>query len=248
MKKLFVFILWMSLFWQGNAQYDFSITYSMVIDPGKAQQKELSSLLHIRPPVSLFIYNFDKNGSNPDPILENGFSVYRSDSTGYRYFLNTSDSIMIFRELQPISAYVKQKAPEISWHITKETKQLLGMECIRAECFYHGRSYIAWFTPSIPVSAGPWKLWGLPGLILHVADQEKKISFTATAIHELSLSEVLGPPLSQLYLNEEEYIDSIRSLFYNFKRKMERLEYDPVQDSRISISLEIDLLERFDEN
>ncbi|MDE6340497.1 MAG: GLPGLI family protein [Muribaculaceae bacterium] len=47
--------------------------------------------------------------------------------------------------------------------------------------FYHGRHWKAWFAPEIPVVAGPWKLRGLPGLILK-AESEGGFSFVATGL------------------------------------------------------------------
>ncbi|HJE39008.1 MAG TPA: GLPGLI family protein [Candidatus Amulumruptor caecigallinarius] len=56
---------------------------------------------------------------------------------------------------------------ELTWTIVNDsTKNLLGHECIMAYADYHGRKWTAWFTPEIPVQDGPWKLHGLPGLIL----------------------------------------------------------------------------------
>ena len=56
---------------------------------------------------------------------------------------------------------------EQEWTITGDSvKTVLGYDCVLAECDYHGRHWRAWFSPEIPVQDGPWKLGGLPGLIL----------------------------------------------------------------------------------
>ncbi|MBD5311420.1 MAG: GLPGLI family protein [Muribaculaceae bacterium] len=39
-----------------------------------------------------------------------------------------------------------------------------------------------WFVPELPISAGPWKLCGLPGLILYDEDKDKEFIFEATGI------------------------------------------------------------------
>lgn len=46
------------------------------------------------------------------------------------------------------------------------TADVLGYECVMAESDYHGRRWRAWFSPDLPLPFGPWKLHGLPGLIL----------------------------------------------------------------------------------
>lgn len=56
---------------------------------------------------------------------------------------------------------------DMSWEIQGDSiKEILGYECIMAETDYHGRKWKAWFTTDIPISDGPWKLHGLPGIIL----------------------------------------------------------------------------------
>lgn len=69
------------------------------------------------------------------------------------------------------------------WEIVSDsTDNILGYECIMAECSWRGRNWKAWFTPEIPLSDGPWKLCGLPGLILKAEDSTKQHIFTATGI------------------------------------------------------------------
>jgi len=68
------------------------------------------------------------------------------------------------------------------WKLTEETDTLIGYPCRRAECFYKGRRWTAWFTEEIAVSEGPWKLGGLPGLILKAHDSEEHYRFTAAGI------------------------------------------------------------------
>ena len=55
---------------------------------------------------------------------------------------------------------------ELVWEIGDTTKIVLGYECIKATTNYHGREWTVWFSPEIPIQDGPWKLRGLPGLIL----------------------------------------------------------------------------------
>ena len=69
-----------------------------------------------------------------------------------------------------------------NWNITDSTSVILGYECIKATCDYHGRHWTAWFTTELPIHDGPWKLCGLPGLILSADESSGQHSFTATYI------------------------------------------------------------------
>lgn len=72
-------------------------------------------------------------------------------------------------------------AANINWTVGEETKSILGYECVKAEADYHGRHWTVWFAPDISVPFGPWKLNGLPGMILE-ASANGNFSFKATGI------------------------------------------------------------------
>ena len=68
------------------------------------------------------------------------------------------------------------------WQIGDSVITVLGYECIVAEADYHGRHWTAWFAPDIPVPDGPWKLRGLPGLILEASEPGDQHYFLAKGI------------------------------------------------------------------
>lgn len=78
--------------------------------------------------------------------------------------------------------YYREPLDEFSWAITDSTKVVLGYDCIMATSDYHGRRWTAWFTPDIPVQDGPWKLYGLPGLILEASESTGQHHFTANSL------------------------------------------------------------------
>lgn len=71
---------------------------------------------------------------------------------------------------------------ELKWLITSQSKQVLGYTAFLAKTWYMGRNYSAYFTTDIPVSDGPYKFSGLPGLILEIFDDENKHCFKAIGI------------------------------------------------------------------
>lgn len=70
----------------------------------------------------------------------------------------------------------------MEWEIGDSIKNILGYDCIMATTYYHGRRWTAWLTPEIPLADGPWKLGGLPGLILEAYEPSDQHHFTATGI------------------------------------------------------------------
>lgn len=68
---------------------------------------------------------------------------------------------------------VKDSATKCEWIISKESKKIGRFDCTKATTNFRGRNYVVWYTTDIPVPYGPWKLKGLPGLIIEAYDIEK---------------------------------------------------------------------------
>lgn len=101
----------------------------------------------------------------------------------------------------------------LNWQITNEFKNILDYECQAATTKFRGREYIAYFTSEIPLSEGPFKFNGLPGMILKVSninpkkreniDSEDIYSWECIAINSSAKTKTLE------YSNHKENIISI---------------------------------------
>lgn len=86
----------------------------------------------------------------------------------------------------PLKNYIMPEAVvPIKWKISKETKQIEGYMCQKATGYCKGRNFIAWFCSDIPFRFGPWKLSGLPGLIMEAVDDKNELSFTFNHIENV---------------------------------------------------------------
>ncbi len=98
-------------------------------------------------------------------------------------FQYTAKQKLLITERVGIKAFVVEtKLPVINWQISTDTKQIAGYNCQQATGEYRGRTYTVWFTPDIPLQNGPWKLTGLPGLILEARDAKNEVSFVASSV------------------------------------------------------------------
>lgn len=90
------------------------------------------------------------------------------------------------------------------WTIGQEKKKILGFDCQKAVATFYGREWHVWFTTEIPVREGPWKLHGLPGLILAAEDAEKDYCFTCIEIKKVE-SSIQIPRKHYIKCTKEEF-------------------------------------------
>ena len=88
---------------------------------------------------------------------------------------------------------------------------MCGYTCHKAVADFRGREWIAWYAPELPLSYGPWKLCGLPGLILEAYDNKLEYKYTATEIMEDSGNIVLYHMADKKYIKTNR-IDYLRAL------------------------------------
>ncbi len=117
-----------------------------------------------------------------------------------RIFKNRkSDEIIVFDKgpLEVYDTFTNFKLTEIispqQWEISDDTLTVLGYVCNKATASFRGREFHAWFTVDIPISEGPWKLYGLPGLILQVEDKEGLFQFESIGLQKVNMGTVAFP-------------------------------------------------------
>ena len=100
-----------------------------------------------------------------------------------------------------------ERAPRQEWTVTDVYADIAGYRCQRAECDFRGRRWEAWFTTEIPFSEGPWKLRGLPGLILYARDTTGQYGFEAVSVTDKPVP-----------VNDYVYEHEKRTTYRKFKR------------------------------
>lgn len=100
------------------------------------------------------------------------------------YVVKNDSSMILYDKVNVDKYYYEEPRTTINWKIDDDIKNILGYDCVKATGKYHGRKWEAWFTPDIPISDGPWKLCGLPGLILYAKDKSGEFIFEATGIEK----------------------------------------------------------------
>ena len=78
----------------------------------------------------------------------------------------------------------EQELPAIDWQMQDADSVVCGYSCSKAVGEWRGRTWTVWYSMDIPIDDGPWKLQGLPGLILHAEDGQGDFIFTCVSIEE----------------------------------------------------------------
>lgn len=76
----------------------------------------------------------------------------------------------------------EEDMPELEWELTDSVTNVLGYECHSAVCNFRGREWTAFYSEEIPLMEGPWKLYGLPGLIMKASDNDRHYNFECIGI------------------------------------------------------------------
>jgi GLPGLI family protein len=66
----------------------------------------------------------------------------------------------------------QEERKPISWVLNDDTLTIDGYLCKTATCRLHGRKWKVSYCEDIPTKAGPWKLCGLPGLIIQAESDD----------------------------------------------------------------------------
>ena len=78
--------------------------------------------------------------------------------------------------------YYTDSTARFDWTLEDETMTVCGYTCRKATARFRGRTWTAWYAEELPVNAGPWKLYGLPGLILRAEVADGTLLFEAVQV------------------------------------------------------------------
>lgn len=169
-----------------NAQ-TVKITYTDVLSLGapEANLRTYKAVLFITDSLSLYVTQIDSlenGGKKIQKVFKNKqgeLKGVRSSSTadGSYQIINRKTKTLYSNTRFNNSVIYQEVLPSINWKIRSKQKKIEGIKVQKATCTFRGRKYIAWFATEIPIPLGPWKLNGLPGLIIEAYDSNKELLF-----------------------------------------------------------------------
>jgi GLPGLI family protein len=121
--------------------------------------------------------------SSPDGRIQ----IHRnSRGSGAEYYEFPNEKKLDRKEPMVMDTYfIEDVMPAIDWKISSDTATFGGLHCQKATARFKGRDYTAWFCPDMPLHVGPWKLNGLPGVIVQAYDAKKEVQFMFDGVEKV---------------------------------------------------------------
>lgn len=171
----------------------------------EADNKGIKMKMAFNANESLYTYNSEE----PE---EGGYSWRKSDLVLYRNF--EKDKKTDVMEMLGKTYIVDDSLHAPVWKIGNQIKEVAGYICMKAETEdpIKKQKITAWFAQDIPVSAGPERMSGLPGLILalDVNDGDVTIEAIGVQFRPLTPDDLKLPKLKGKKITDVAYDTLIR--------------------------------------
>ncbi len=166
----------------GHAQHALNgaVSYQTTVYFLEGQSQSWKTTLLFRGYESLI--EEEQKGKPTQKVAGNSF-IYPKLAQSVLHYKNTSTKQLVSRlPANQEMVIVDDTLKPIRWKVYPDTKKIGQFICQKAVGLVKGRTYTAWFSPSIAVSTGPWKFHGLPGLILEAEDDTGEVKFLFESI------------------------------------------------------------------
>ncbi len=150
----------------------------------------------------------EATANNPD-----GQVMVNRSGAGMRpkYYQYPNEQKLLTEDYILVTEYlIAGPMPAIDWKISGDTATFGGLHCQKAAGHFKGRDYIVWFCPDLLVHTGPWKLNGLPGVIVDAHDTKNEVIFQFDGVEKAFFTEV--KPIAGAGVAEKDVPPILRGL------------------------------------
>jgi len=148
------------------------------------------------------LQTFASNPNKPSPATR--YRIYKNYPPGK---LTCIEPLLFdqYKYIEPLNAF--------DWVMEPDTATINNYRVQKATCVFGGRNWTAWFCPEIPISDGPYKFNGLPGLIVKMYDSRN---------HYVLQMESISIPAGEILIDIEQkiYTESTKEQFFKAKNSM----------------------------
>ncbi len=129
---------------------------------------------------------FTMKETGDEVVDPSNIAINLSPDSLFTVYKDTESNSLVFdfMDLNQRPLYYADTLYPMEWKVQNLEKSIHGILCKQATTFFKGRNYTAWFAPTLLISNGPWKLGGLPGLILEAYDDEMQWKLTFDSMEQ----------------------------------------------------------------
>lgn len=168
-------------------------------------------------------------------LSPNNISINRTDKPGQVSYKVTKQypdfKTYLFTRISSDSYKIEEdKKPE--WKILPDKQKIGSYNAQKATTNFGGRQWTAWFSTDLPFQDGPYKFYGLPGLIVKIEDKTGSHSMTLVGNKTIEIAadkELDLPQGIQLYGMGGKDIEASKS---QFKKVWKAYVNDPTKNMR----------------
>lgn len=214
-------------------EYECIYEYQMKNDKGSSDVT--STILQIGRNAAMFsdYTAFQKDSAIACKALESDIQKFKTQEMRNDMFFDQSVSqnvpkgkMTVYIVITPNYYSYTETASPINWSFAEEEDTICGYTCQKAMGEYGGRTWTVWYSTEIPVSFGPWKLCGLPGLVLAANDSEGIHQFKAITFRKSNMPMNMKPYANIIKTSREQFIKA--------KNKFEENPMDNIPTESIS--------------
>ena len=146
------------------------------------------------------------------------------------YFFAAENKLITREGFMNFNYLIDEIKQNINWKITKDTASFAGIFCKKATANFKGRKWTAWYAPEMPFASGPWKLNGLPGLIIEAYDENKEVQFQIAELDNLKKENLTTEQAAKLKIYERNTFFGSEIALPTDAKKTTRAEFDKIQE------------------
>lgn len=189
MKKiifLLVLIISFNSFSQKKASKvpDFLVSYIMdyKISSTSESNQSVNTTLIINDQTSFFTFEGMMNFNKIQKERELAIDDILVNQVPFHFLIQSKEDIVEHFESIGSDSYTFKEKLNHNWKLISQDTIISGFTCKKASLNYGGRLWTAWYNPEIPITFGPYKFHGLPGLIMSIIDSENVFGFIVNEV------------------------------------------------------------------
>lgn len=168
--------------------------------------------------------------------LSDDYSVLTSKKKTYYFKDYLQDSLKYSTLILTKQVLVGEKLNMFEWEISRKDTMYLDNKCHIATTKHRGHTWTVFFSDRFGLKGGPWKLDGLPGVILHASTEDKAFIFDTIKIELKSENiKIINPFIGEKIISWDDFTKSYKERLLRQVKKVNSLNENGEKDTVIKL-------------